>query len=125
MRHIILSLALILASLTAMARGEVDFSVKNVDFGTVKSDGGTVVMRFPFVNTGDEPVGIVTVTNGGCGCTKPEFPQQPIKPGEKGEIVIRFNPSTFRGEVNRSVKVQLTSQKKRLKLTFSGVVVPK
>ena len=81
-------------------------------------------MTYPFTNTGDEPVGIVTVTNGGCGCTKPEFPQKPVKPGEKGEIVVRFNPSTFRGEVNRVVKVQTSSQKKRVKLTFSGVVVP-
>ncbi|MCM1162885.1 MAG: DUF1573 domain-containing protein [Muribaculaceae bacterium] len=125
MRHILLTLTLLLASLGAMARGEANFEKQNIDFGTVKADAGTVVMKFPFTNTGDEPIGIVTVTNGGCGCTKPEFPQHPIKPGETGEIVIRFNPATFHGEVNRSVKVQLSSQKKRVKLTFSGVVVPK
>lgn len=111
-------------ALAASAKGQITFEREKADFGTVKASGGTVTMTYPFTNTGDESVGIVTVTNGGCGCTKPEFPQKPVKPGEKGEIVVRFNPSTFRGEVNRVVKVQTSSQKKRVKLTFSGVVVP-
>ncbi len=125
MRHIFLSLLLVAAgALSALAKGQISFDSEKADFGTVKAKDGTVTMRYPFTNTGDEPVGIVTVTNGGCGCTKPEFPQKPVRPGEKGEIVIRFNPATFRGEVNRVVKVQTSSQKKRIKLTFSGVVVP-
>lgn len=125
MRYVIFLLSLLFASLSAMAGGVITFEKSNIDFGTVKADGGMVVMKFPFVNTGNEPVGIVTVTNGGCGCTKPEFPLKPVMPGEKGEITVRFNPATFKGEVNRSVKVQLSSQKKRVKLSFSGVVIPK
>lgn len=122
---LLISLCLIMAaSIPALAKGELTFASTREDFGTVKATGGTVTMKFPFTNTGDEPVGIITVTNGGCGCTKPDFPARPIKPGEKGTITVHFNPATFRGEVNRSIRVQLSSQKKRLKLTFSGVVVP-
>ncbi len=124
MRKAIIALALGLVAAGAWAKGELTFDSKTVDFGTVKSTAGTVTVRYSYTNTGDEPVGIVTVTNGGCGCTRPEFSPRPVKPGEKGEIVIHFNPSTFSGEVNREVKVQLSSQKKREKLRFSGVVIP-
>ncbi|MDE5749542.1 MAG: DUF1573 domain-containing protein [Duncaniella sp.] len=113
------------ALLMAQAKGAITFEKTSVDFGTVKAGGGAVTMTFPFTNTGDEPVGIVTVTNGGCGCTKPQFPQKPVMPGEKGEITVTFNPATFRGEVKRAVKVQTSAEKKRTKLTFSGVVIPK
>jgi len=120
-----ITLALAAATLLmAQAKGVITFEKTNADFGTVKADGGAVTMTFPFTNTGDEPVGIVTVTNGGCGCTKPQFPKKPVRPGEKGTIVITFNPATFRGEVNRAVKVQTSAQRKRTQLTFSGVVVP-
>ncbi|MDE6390951.1 MAG: DUF1573 domain-containing protein [Duncaniella sp.] len=110
--------------LMAQAKGAITFDKTNADFGTVKANGGTVTMTFPFTNTGDEAVGIVTVTNGGCGCTKPQFPQKPVRPGEKGIITITFNPATFRGEVKRNVKVQTSAERKRTQLTFSGVVVP-
>ena len=124
MRKIIIALALGLMATASWAKGALTFDSQTVDFGTVRSTGGTVTVRYTYTNTGDEPVGIVTVTNGGCGCTRPEFSHRPVKPGEKGEIVIHFNPSTFSGEVNREVKVQLSSQKKREKLRFSGVVIP-
>ena len=70
------------------------------------------------INTGDEPVSIVTVTNGGCGCTKPDFPLAPIAPGKKGVIKVNFNPATFKGEFRRNVKVQLSTGKKRTVLKF-------
>lgn len=117
-------LAITLLAITALAKGPLTFDSTNIDFGSVRADGGPVTMHYTYTNTSSAPVAIVTVTNGGCGCTRPEFSPRPIKPGEKGEITITFNPSTFRGEVSREVKVQLSSQKSRLKLRFSGSVIP-
>lgn len=125
MNRLILTVAAV-ATLTmpAWAAGKLTFADKNIDFGSVKADGGMVTMKYTYTNTGDAPVSIVTVTNGGCGCTRPEFTVEPVRPGEKGAITVHFNPSTFRGEVNRSIKVQTSDSRKREKLTFSGVVVP-
>src|SRR5476649_284809 len=50
------------------------------DFGTIKQgDNGTC--EFKFTNTGKTPV---TITNakGSCGCTVPDWPKEPIKPGQ-------------------------------------------
>lgn len=124
MRSVIILITAMLISLTAAAKGELKFEQSTIDFGNVKADGGAVKMRYQFKNIGDEPVGIVTVTNGGCGCTRPSFPTAPIRPGQTGEIVVEFNPSTFRGEVERTIKVKTSAQRGRKSLTFKGVVLP-
>ena len=113
------------AAVGAWAKGEVEFASREHDFGTIKASAGAVTANYEFTNTGDEPVSIVTVTNGGCGCTKPSFPLQPIAPGKKGVIKINFNPATFKGEFRRSVKVQFSNSRKRTVLKFNGVVIPK
>ncbi len=99
--------------------------MKRILFVMLMAVAGAVTANYEFTNTGDEPVSIVTVTNGGCGCTKPSFPLQPIAPGKKGVIKINFNPATFKGEFRRSVKVQFSNSRKRTVLKFNGVVIPK
>ncbi len=123
-RTLLLAIFAIALPLAASAKGELRFETNKVDFGTVRAEGKSVVIRFPFTNVGDEPVGIITVSNGGCGCTTPSFPKAPIKPGEKGEIVVKFRPLGFKGEVSRTVKMKVSSQKKRIALTFTGTVIP-
>lgn len=126
MKRILFILVLaVLTSVGTAAKGAVEFSTREHDFGTIRAKGGQVTARYEFTNTGDEPVSIVTVTNGGCGCTKPDFPLAPIAPGKKGVIKVHFNPATFKGEFHRSVKVQFSTGKKRTVLKFKGVVIPK
>ena len=117
---------LLLSATTLSAKGKTDITFSNNahDFGTIKADKGSVTATYEFTNTGDEPLTIINVTNGGCGCTKPEYPRQPIAPGKKGTIKITFNPRGRSGEFNRSVKVKVSSMKSRKVLTFSGVIVP-
>jgi hypothetical protein len=59
------------------------------DFGTV-TDGQLVEHSFSFRNTGTMPL-VVQDAHASCGCTVPEKPQQPIKPGETGVIKVVFN----------------------------------
>ncbi len=125
MKRILLMFAMAVVALGVWAKGAVEFTTREHDFGTIRATGGAVTTTYEFTNTGDEPISIVTVTNGGCGCTKPSFPLQPIAPGKKGEIKVTFNPATFKGEFRRSVKVQFSNSKKRTVLKFNGVVIPK
>jgi hypothetical protein len=59
------------------------------DFGKIKA-GDKVVYDFKFVNTGKSPL-IITDGYASCGCTKPEWPKTPVKPGESGIIHVTFN----------------------------------
>jgi hypothetical protein len=59
------------------------------DFGKLKV-GGKVSYDYKFTNTGKSPL-IITDGTASCGCTKPEWPTTPIKPGESGNIHVTFN----------------------------------
>lgn len=119
--------ALLMVALPAvMSAGEptIVFDSVSHDFGNIKSTGGSVTCRYEFTNTGDTPLVIASVTNGGCGCTTPSFPKAPVAPGKKGVIKITFNPAGRKGEFNREVKVRTNAEPKRISLKFKGVVIP-
>ncbi len=129
MKRILFTLITMLAvsclSLMAADKGaEIEFDTVKHDFGTIKASNGVVTATYRFTNTGTKPLVIVKVTNGGCGCTTPAYPKQPISPGQSGEVTINFNPAGRRGEFNREVKVTTNASKKRTALNFSGVIIP-
>jgi len=59
------------------------------DFGTI-NEGDVVETVFSFTNVGKSEL-IITSAKGSCGCTVPEWPKEPIMPGEAGEIKVKFN----------------------------------
>lgn len=123
---IIALMACVAISAAAADKGAaISFDETEHDFGNIKAKDGKVTAVYRFKNTGTEPLVIITVSNGGCGCTTPGFPKAPIAPGKSGEITIQFDPAGRRGEFNREVKVKTNASKKRIALRFSGVVVPK
>lgn len=122
-RYLIILLALVAASAAfAAGKAQLTFSSTDHKFGTIKANGGPVTAVYEFTNTGDAPLAIINVTNGGCGCTTPSYPKEPIRPGAKGVIKIHFNPSGRKGEVNRQVRVKSNGGKAAL--TFSAVIIP-
>lgn len=73
------------------------------NFGKV-TDGENVVFSYRFRNTGKKPL-IVSSATASCGCTVPEKPEEPIKPGETGFLKIVFNSKGRVGEVHKEVNV--------------------
>jgi len=128
MKRILFILTVLVIAAIPVLAGDgpaITFDRTKADFGTVKSNAGPVSFDYKFTNTGNKPLLIITVTNGGCGCTKPSFPKSPIMPGKSGVISIHFNPEGRSGEVNREVKVRTNVKSgKTYKLRFSGVIVP-
>lgn len=128
----ILAIILGVAAVAAAAPGKsnkkkkdvASFTTTHVDFGSVKASAGKVTMEFPFVNAGQTPIAVAGVTNGGCGCTKPSFPKAPVMPGKSSSITVKFDPSSFKGEVSRSFKVTFDPGNVTYQLHFSGVVIP-
>jgi len=81
---------------------KIEFSKETHDYGTVKyGEDGTC--QFEFKNTGDEPL-IISNAKGSCGCTVPEFSKEPIAPGEKGVIKVKYDTKRP-GPINKSVTV--------------------
>ena len=67
----------------------ISFNNKIWDFGTI-TDGEVVEHTFRFTNTGTKDL-VISSASASCGCTIPEWPKEPIAPGEKGEIKVEFN----------------------------------
>ena len=73
------------------------------NFGKV-TDGEKVEYNYRFKNTGKNPL-IITTATASCGCTVPEKPEAPIKPGETGFIKVVFNSQGRVGDVHKEITV--------------------
>lgn len=58
-------------------------------FGEVV-EGEKVMHEYSFTNTGKTPL-IISSVNASCGCTTPNYPKEPVKPGETAKIEVVFN----------------------------------
>lgn len=65
------------------------FAESHHDFGEVM-EGEIVTHVFHFENVGKQPL-VISNARSTCGCTVPEWPKDPIAPGEKGQIEVKFN----------------------------------
>ena len=78
----------------------IKFEEELYDFGKI-DEGTSVKYEFKFKNTGKTPL-IISNATATCGCTVPEYPTKPIKPGENGVIKVVFNSQ---GKVGMQDKV--------------------
>ncbi len=81
---------------------KIEFSKETHDYGNIKYDGDPYC-TFEFKNTGDEPL-IISNAKGSCGCTVPEWPKEPIAPGAKGSIRVKYDTKRP-GPINKSVTI--------------------
>jgi len=103
------------------------FTDKNdtYDFGKVP-EGPVAEHVFEFKNVGKEPL-IISNANASCGCTTPEWNKEPILPGKKGKITVRYNTQGRVGPIAKSVYITsnaaLEEGKDRYELYIKGEVV--
>ena len=92
------------------------------DYGTItKGDNGTVF--FVFTNTGKEPL-IIEKANSSCGCTVPKTPSQPILPGQKDSISVRYDTNRL-GVINKTVTVMSNASNSPTIMRIKGNVLEK
>ncbi len=93
------------------------------DFGTV-TEGDSVEHVFNFTNTGEFPL-IVNNVTASCGCTTPEWPREPVKPGEKSFVRVKFNSRNKMGQQNKTVTIYANTDPAMTDLAFKVLVDPK
>lgn len=74
------------------------------DFGKLP-EGPVAEHIFEFKNTGKQPL-IISNANASCGCTTPEWPKEPILPGKKGKVTVRYNTQGRVGPFTKTVYIQ-------------------
>ncbi len=76
-------------------KSRIKFVEQTIDLGTIKED--VIVEKFfEFKNEGTADLVIINA-EGSCGCTVPTIPMEPIKPGEKGRIGVKYTAKNKAG----------------------------
>jgi hypothetical protein len=79
------------------------------DFGNISDVGGNVETTFTITNTGNNPL-LISEAKGSCGCTVPDYPRDPIQPGESREILVSFDPAGKEGAQNKTVTIMANTE---------------
>lgn len=88
-------------------------------------EGEVQLYEYPFKNTGHVPL-VITSVRSGCGCYVPQWPKEPIAPGDSGVIKGRYNSLGRPGKFQRSLTVIFYEDRiPRQMLYVKGSVVPK
>jgi hypothetical protein len=104
-------------SLTTVALSESNF-----EYGKIKK-GDHKEHTYEITNTGKNPL-IISQVKPGCGCTVPDYTKEPILPGKKGKITLKFDSSNFDGVVNIQAEVFANVEKSPMVITFSADIQP-
>ncbi|MFV8344772.1 DUF1573 domain-containing protein [Flavobacterium sp. ZB4P13] len=97
------------------------FVTETIDYGTVayNSDGKR---EFVFTNNGNKPL-IITNAQGSCGCTVPTYPKEPIAPGAKGVIGVKYDTSRAGQSFTKTITLTTNAVVPNKTLTIKGNVL--
>ncbi len=100
---------------------KMEFSSLEHDFGTINAEDNVETV-FTFTNTGDADL-LISKALGSCGCTVPDYPKQPIAPGEKADIKVSFSPKGKNGMQNKTVTLTTNTASGTELLTIKANIV--
>lgn len=99
----------------------MEFENELFEFGTI-SQGQKVTHDFKFTNKGKADL-VINTAKGSCGCTVPEWPMHPIKPGESAVIKVVFDSDGKSGRQHKKVSIIANTQPSTNLIAISGEVV--
>ncbi len=100
---VVLFMGLMALSLQAQEKtAKIQFNAETVDYGLIEK-GSDGIRVFEFTNTGEVPL-IISKVSSSCGCTIPKKPEQPILPGQTGEIQVKYDTNRV-GPIRKAITV--------------------
>lgn len=102
---------------------KMSFEEVQYDFGRIHQ-GDVVEHTFKFTNTGKVPL-VISDARSTCGCTVPEYPKEPIAPGESGEIFVRFNSKNKFDRQSKPVTITANTYPSETKVYIHGYIIKK
>ncbi|MBW8684877.1 DUF1573 domain-containing protein [Chitinophaga sp. B61] len=78
------------------------------NFGNI-TEGERVEYSFKFTNTGNGDL-LITDATSSCGCTVPEWPKEPIKPGKTSYMKVVFNSAGKEGYTEKEIIIRANTK---------------
>lgn len=98
---------------------EITFVKLVHDYGQIEQ-GANGECEFEFKNTGKADL-ILTNCRSSCGCTVPSWPKDPIAPGKKAVIKVKYNTQRI-GQINKTITFESNAVNDRVVLKITGNV---
>ncbi|AEA42958.1 DUF1573 domain-containing protein [Fluviicola taffensis] len=101
---------------------KISFVKETHDYGEIRFQGNTTYI-FEFVNTGNEPL-VITSVKGSCSCTVADWSKEPVAPGGKGFIKVKYDSNRV-GPINKSFTVSTNIESDPVRILYiKGTVLP-
>ena len=117
---LLLTLSFSLAAMFCSAQAGVKFDKAAHNFGKIPKGVHKSVV-FTYTNTDPRPA-VIEFANAECGCTQPEYNQNPVLKGQKGSIKVTYTAPAV-GAFRKKVNVKFAGQKLPLELVIEGEVI--
>jgi len=102
-------------------KAPISFTTLVIERNSIPYDSQEL-FEFEFKNTGKTPL-LIQEVHTSCGCTTAEKPSDPIQPGKKSKIKVKYDTKRV-GAVNKTITVTTNVQTEPIVLTIKGVVLP-
>lgn len=102
---------------------KVELDKSTHDFGTI-NEGDVVETEFIVKNVGKTDL-VIMDAKGSCGCTVPQPPKEPIKPGDSAPIKVSFNSSGKPGQQSKTVTLTTNTEAGKETFEIKATVTPK
>ena len=91
------------------------------DFGIIKQ-GEKATHDYKIKNIGNSDL-LITSAKGSCGCTVPEWPKEPIRPGSVAKIKVTFDSKGKIGKQSKRVTLMTNAIPNVKILTIKGEII--
>ncbi len=87
---------------------EMTFEETTHNFGQIQQ-GEKVEYAFKFINTGTKALLIESAIST-CGCTVPDWPKEPVKPGDSGYLKVVFDSHGKEGFTEKQISIKANTK---------------
>ncbi|MCX8473007.1 MAG: DUF1573 domain-containing protein [Sediminibacterium sp.] len=119
MKSLLSIVAFLIISVVSFSQS-VNFKEKEFNFGKIKQNVPATHV-FTFTNNGTKPI-VIENAVAQCGCTKPEYPVEPIFKGKSAEIKVTFNAANL-GAFTKKVTINVANDPNPIEIFITGEVV--
>lgn len=95
------------------------------DFGTFSEESPIVSTEFTITNVGDAPL-VIHQAVASCGCTDPEYSQEPIQPGKSSVIKVTYDGTgKYPGTFKKSITLRTNGKTEMIRIFIEGNMLAK
>jgi hypothetical protein len=113
-------LVALVVALGSFAQNSIKFDQKSHNFGKIKQGVHKSVV-FSYTNVNSKPA-VIEFANAECGCTQPDYNQNPVLKGQKGTIKVTYTAPN-EGVFKKRVTVKFAGEKSVTELMIEGEVI--